>query len=48
MMCNDVYSLEKEEARGDMENLVLITQQAQDCSREAELRPLRRLNWRGG
>ncbi|MFF1868239.1 terpene cyclase [Kitasatospora herbaricolor] len=32
-MCNDVYSLEKEEARGDMDNLVLVTQNAQSCSR---------------
>ncbi|CAL9677494.1 hypothetical protein SUDANB1_08171 [Streptomyces sp. enrichment culture] len=24
LMCNDVYSLEKEEARGDMDNLVLV------------------------
>ena len=34
LMCNDVYSLEKEEARGDMDNLVLVIQHAQCCSRE--------------
>ncbi|MFC0842386.1 terpene cyclase [Streptomyces noboritoensis] len=34
LMCNDVYSLEKEEARGDMDNLVLVIQHAQGCSRD--------------
>ncbi|MGG8410567.1 terpene synthase family protein [Streptomyces sp. 12297] len=33
-MCNDVYSLEKEEARGDMDNLVLVLEQTQACTRE--------------
>jgi avermitilol synthase len=34
LMCNDVYSLEKEEARGDMDNLVLVIEHARHCSRE--------------
>ncbi|MCX4919744.1 terpene cyclase [Streptomyces sp. NBC_00687] len=34
MMCNDVYSLEKEEARGDIDNLVLVIQHAERCTRE--------------
>ncbi|GAT67318.1 terpene cyclase [Planomonospora sphaerica] len=34
LMCNDVYSLEKEEARGDMDNLVLVIQHARGCSRQ--------------
>ena len=34
LMCNDVYSLEKEEARGDMDNLVLVLEHARGCSRE--------------
>lgn len=34
LMCNDVYSLEKEEARGDMDNLVLVLEHARQCSRE--------------
>lgn len=33
-MCNDVYSLEKEEARGDMDNLVLVLEHAQAYTRE--------------
>ncbi|MFV8133007.1 terpene synthase family protein [Streptomyces syringium] len=33
MMCNDVYSLEKEEAQGDMDNLVLVIEHEQRCSR---------------
>ncbi|MGW1768111.1 terpene synthase family protein [Streptomyces sp. NPDC002073] len=33
-MCNDVYSLEKEEARGDMDNLVLVLEHTQACTRE--------------
>ncbi|AZQ74373.1 terpene cyclase [Streptomyces luteoverticillatus] len=33
-MCNDVYSLEKEEARGDMDNLVLVLEHAQTCTRD--------------
>ncbi|MFI9406911.1 terpene synthase family protein [Nocardia sp. NPDC052316] len=32
-MCNDVYSLEKEESRGDMDNLVLVLEQEQHISR---------------
>lgn len=34
LMCNDVYSLEKEEARGDMDNLVLVIEHARRCGRE--------------
>lgn len=34
LMCNDVYSLEKEEARGDMDNLVLVVEHARRCTRE--------------
>ncbi|MER6518319.1 terpene cyclase [Streptomyces sp. NPDC001553] len=34
MMCNDVYSLEKEEARGDVDNLVLVLQHAGGGTRE--------------
>ncbi|SES45377.1 terpene synthase family protein [Actinokineospora terrae] len=33
-MCNDVYSLEKEEARGDMDNLVLVTEHTRHCTRD--------------
>ncbi|MFI7359015.1 terpene cyclase [Streptomyces avidinii] len=33
-MCNDVYSLEKEEARGDMDNLVLVLQHTRSLSRD--------------
>ncbi|MFF3015664.1 terpene cyclase [Streptomyces sp. NPDC057939] len=33
-MCNDVYSLEKEEARGDMDNLVLVIEHDRGCARE--------------
>ncbi|MFD9357903.1 terpene cyclase [Streptomyces sp. NPDC060031] len=32
-MCNDVYSLEKEEARGDMDNLVLVLEYDRGCTR---------------
>ncbi|MFJ5809705.1 terpene cyclase [Streptomyces sp. NPDC093093] len=34
MMCNDVYSLEKEEARGDVNNLVLVIEHADGATRE--------------
>ncbi|MFC5185536.1 terpene synthase family protein [Actinomadura harenae] len=33
-MCNDVYSLEKEEARGDMDNLVLVIEHSRHCDRD--------------
>ncbi|MFD9302230.1 terpene cyclase [Streptomyces sp. NPDC060048] len=33
LMCNDVYSLEKEEARGDVDNLVLVLEDERKCSR---------------
>ncbi|MEV7586310.1 terpene synthase family protein [Streptomyces erythrochromogenes] len=33
LMCNDVYSLEKEEARGDMDNLVLVLEHGRRCTR---------------
>lgn len=33
-MCNDVYSLEKEEARNDMDNLVLVIEHEHGCTRE--------------
>ncbi len=42
LMCNDVYSLEKEEARGDMDNLVLVIEHARRCSREESLAAARR------
>ncbi|MEU3838415.1 terpene synthase family protein [Streptomyces sp. NPDC028635] len=31
--CNDVYSLEKEEADGDVDNIVLVLENARSCSR---------------
>ncbi|MFE9139429.1 terpene cyclase [Streptomyces sp. NPDC007355] len=34
LMCNDVYSLEKEEARGDVDNLVLVLENDRRISRE--------------
>ncbi|EGG47079.1 putative terpene cyclase [Streptomyces griseoaurantiacus M045] len=37
LMCNDVYSLEKEEARGDMDNLVLVLERARHLTREEAL-----------
>ncbi|MFD6225520.1 terpene cyclase [Streptomyces sp. NPDC060232] len=37
LMCNDVYSLEKEEARGDMDNLVLVIEHTRRCGREAAI-----------
>ncbi|MCK8438472.1 terpene cyclase [Streptomyces sp. D2-8] len=42
LMCNDVYSLEKEEARGDMDNLVLVIAHAQRCTRDDALAAARR------
>jgi avermitilol synthase len=33
LMCNDVYSLEKEEARGDMDNVVLVIEHEQNLPR---------------
>ncbi|CAO5253391.1 terpene synthase family protein [Frankia sp. AgKG'84/4] len=33
LMCNDVFSLEKEEARGDMDNLVLVLEHTRQCTR---------------
>ncbi len=42
MMCNDVYSLEKEEARGDMDNLVLVLEHTRHCSREDAITAARR------
>ncbi|WP_330329113.1 terpene synthase family protein [Streptomyces sp. NBC_00536] len=35
LMCNDVYSLEKEEARGDVDNLVLFLENDRQVSRQA-------------
>ncbi|MGW2681404.1 terpene synthase family protein [Streptomyces sp. NPDC001436] len=40
-MCNDVYSLEKEEARGDMDNLVLVLEHTQGCSRQEAIEAAR-------
>lgn len=37
IMCNDIYSLEKEQARGDMDNLVLILEHTQSCTRAQAL-----------
>jgi avermitilol synthase len=34
LMCNDVYSLEKEEARGDMDNIVLVIEHTQRRTRD--------------
>ncbi|WP_327287424.1 terpene synthase family protein [Streptomyces sp. NBC_01198] len=34
LMCNDVYSLEKEEARGDMDNIVLVIEHTRRCTRD--------------
>jgi avermitilol synthase len=34
LVCNDVYSLEKEEARGDMDNLVLVIEHTRHCTRD--------------
>ncbi|MFD9359439.1 terpene synthase family protein [Streptomyces sp. NPDC060031] len=42
MMCNDVYSLEKEEARGDMDNLVLVLEHARPCTRDEAITTARR------
>jgi pentalenene synthase/avermitilol synthase len=33
LMCNDVYSLEKEEVRGDMDNLILVIEHEQNLPR---------------
>ena len=33
LMCNDVYSLEKEEARGDMDNLILVIEHEHNLPR---------------
>ncbi|MFD6877299.1 MULTISPECIES: terpene cyclase [unclassified Streptomyces] len=41
-MCNDVYSLEKEEARGDMDNLVLVLEHTQACTRNEAITAARR------
>ncbi|MFJ6793774.1 terpene cyclase [Streptomyces sp. NPDC091268] len=37
LMCNDVYSLEKEEARGDVDNLVLVLEHSRRMSRDEAL-----------
>jgi avermitilol synthase len=42
LMCNDVYSLEKEEARGDMDNLVLVIEHARRCGRDEAIAATRR------
>ncbi|MFD5619123.1 hypothetical protein [Streptomyces yangpuensis] len=34
LMCNDLCSLQKEEARGDMDNPVLVIEHARRCGRE--------------
>ncbi|WP_328764852.1 terpene synthase family protein [Streptomyces sp. NBC_00272] len=34
LMCNDVYSLEKEEARGDVDNLVLVLEHTRSLNRD--------------
>jgi pentalenene synthase/avermitilol synthase len=41
-MCNDVYSLEKEEARGDMDNLVLVIEHSRRCTRAEAVADARR------
>ncbi|MCX5384521.1 terpene cyclase [Streptomyces sp. NBC_00083] len=42
LMCNDVYSVEKEEARGDMDNLVLVLESARHLTRDAAVAEARR------
>ncbi|MEU6556345.1 terpene cyclase [Streptomyces sp. NPDC046915] len=42
LMCNDVYSLEKEEARGDMDNVVLVIEHARHCTRDEAVTAARR------
>ncbi|MET7597236.1 terpene cyclase [Streptomyces sp. NPDC005481] len=42
LMCNDVYSLEKEEARGDMDNLVLVLEHGRGCTRQEAIAEARR------
>lgn len=42
LMCNDVYSLEKEEALGDMDNLVLVIEHTQQCARSEAIATARR------
>ncbi|MCQ9181648.1 terpene cyclase [Streptomyces sp. IBSBF 2953] len=42
LMCNDVYSLEKEEARGDVDNLVLVLEESRHLTRGAALAEARR------
>ncbi|MGW2913039.1 terpene synthase family protein [Streptomyces asoensis] len=45
LMCNDVYSLEKEEARGDVDNLVLVLEHTRRLTRaEAVAAAVRRVN----
>ncbi|MEV7401953.1 terpene cyclase [Streptomyces sp. NPDC091267] len=41
-MCNDVYSLEKEEARGDMDNLVLVIEHDRHVTRDQAIEQARR------
>ncbi|MFB6482847.1 terpene cyclase [Streptomyces virginiae] len=41
-MCNDVYSLEKEEARGDVDNLVLVIEHTRSCTRDEAITAARR------
>ncbi|MFD4131253.1 terpene cyclase [Streptomyces goshikiensis] len=41
-MCNDVYSLEKEEARGDMDNLVLVLEHSRQYRRDEAISAARR------
>lgn len=41
-MCNDVYSLEKEEARGDMDNLVLVLEHSRRRTRDEAITDTRR------
>ncbi|MFE2276681.1 terpene cyclase [Streptomyces sp. NPDC059454] len=42
LMCNDVYSLEKEEARGDMDNLVLVLEHTHQYTRPQAVEAARR------
>ncbi|MFG2720633.1 terpene cyclase [Streptomyces sp. NPDC048416] len=41
LMCNDVYSVEKEESRGDMDNLVLVLESTRLLSRDAAVLAVR-------
>lgn len=41
--CNDVYSVEKEAARGDVDNIVLVLEHERQCSRAEAIEEVRRM-----